>query len=675
MAKTLERCVRQLRNQSQRTDRATATDCTLLKAFADTHDEAAFAELMRRHGEMVFSVCRRVLGNVQDAEDAFQATFLVLARKAGTVAWHDGVKNWLYGVACRVAMKARGRMHRRRERELAADASEPTAKPSPQCDELRSQLDEAMLSLPDRYRSVLLLCCLQGKTRDEAAEELGWSLGSVKGCLERAREMLRDRLARRGIALGTALTLGLVSSANAAPPQALLGATLQSALGFTAGVGGTITVAAPVSSLAIGVMNAMMLAKIKTATLGFAFALIAAAVVTVAGTSFDGRVAASHEPAAAVDAQDREKKDAPAKRDENAKKDDPNRRRDGEKGRAGGVLGIVKEIDLKVGTITIRFLQDGQNGDGMFSIGDKNLKPTTSTGKALALADVTPGTRVVITTKDQDVTAIRVENPVFFSFIANVDVRNNTVQFRMENLSQKLPVAEDATLSVLGRSVKLAEVPAGERGAITLSLDKKTIIGIDIARARPKVAEREGGAPREGGPPREGDPNREAVRVPASNGTIVEIDKEKQTLSVLVSRDGDLKLQTIAIAKESKLTLNFDERVIRELTFAELTKPLQVNVQLAEDGRTVKSLIAVAPVMRGGFKSYDAATKKLTLLTEGRMEKEYDVDAEPIVANVGRAGAKLADLVPGTSVIVTFNLDRTRVIGITGLARRVDGER
>lgn len=393
-------------------------------------------------------------------------------------------------------------------------------------------------------------------------------------------------------------------------------------------------------------MNAMMLAKTKTVVLGFAFALVAASVVT-------------------TDAQDREKKADPARRDENAKKDDPKPRRDAEKGRdPGSVPGLVKAIDLKIGTITIQYLGDGQNGDGVFSLSDKVMKPTTVAGKVLALTDVTPGTRVRITTKDQDVTAIIVEHPVVYSFIANVDARNRTIQFRMENLSQKLPIADDATISVLGRAVQLAELPTGEKASITLSLDKKTIVGIDIFRARAKIGEREGA------PARDGD------RTPAAYGTIVEIDKDKLTLNVLVGRDGDLKLQTIAVTKETKISLNFDERVLRELTFGELTKPLQVNVQLADDGRTAKSLIAIAPVSRGLFKSYDAAKKKLTLtLPEGRTDKEFDVDVELIVSNLGRAGGKLADLVPGTSVVIAFNLDRTRVIGITGVARRADGER
>ncbi len=678
MPNTLERCVNRLRRQSERLDRAGSTDRTLLEAFAKQRDEASFEELMRRHGTMVFAVCRRFLGNVQDAEDAYQATFLVLARKAGSIPWKDCVKSWLYGVACRVAMKARGRAYRRREREANNAAPEVGVAASPAHDALRGELDEAMLALPERYRAVLLLCCIEGKSRDEAADELGWSVGSVKGCLERGREMLRERLARKGIALGTALTLGIVGSANAAPSQALAGITLKSAVAFTTGIGGTVAVSAPVSSLALGVLNAMMLAKLKTSVLGFAFALVAAAVVTVAAVSPDARVAASPENVAlaAQDGQPREKKAEPGRRDENAKKAEPGRRdenakkaepgrRDGENGRDPNALrGLIKEIDIKVGTITIQHIGDGKNGDGIFNIADKALKPTTSSGKALTLADLTPGTRVILTAKDQDVTAIRVENPVAFSFIANVDIENKIVQLRMENQSRKLPVADDAVINVLGRRVKLAEVPTGERAMLTLSLDKSTIVGIDIARARAKPA----GV--EGRPVREGERER---AIPQAHGTIVEIDAKNQTLNLLLGRDGDLKLQTVAIGKDSKIALQFDERTVRDLSFAELTKPMLANIQLAEDGRTVKTLNVLAPTIRGVFKAFDSTKKKVSLVTDARVEKKFDADTASVVTLQGRAG-KLADIPAGTPVLVAFSPDRSRVIAIVGLVRRGDGD-
>jgi RNA polymerase sigma factor (sigma-70 family) len=152
-----------------------STDQALLEAFAERRDEAAFATLMKRHGRLVLGVCRRILPNPEDAEDAYQAV-LVLARKAGAVQWQKSVRGWLYQVACRVSMEQRGRIAWRqaRDRQLATNA--PPPEPADRSwRELSGVLDEEVNSLPEAYRLPILLCCLEGKTRDEAARELGWS--------------------------------------------------------------------------------------------------------------------------------------------------------------------------------------------------------------------------------------------------------------------------------------------------------------------------------------------------------------------------------------------------------------------------------------------------------------------------------------------------------------------
>ncbi len=164
------------------------TDAELLGRFIDRRDESAFALLVRRHGAMVYGVCRRILPTDQDAEDAFQATFLVLAKKASTAPRE--VANWLYGVARRAALLSRRSISRRRER-----VGEVPERPANRADELRSLLDEELSRLPDTYRAVLVLCDLEGRTRREAAALLGWPEGTVAGRLVRARELLAKRLA------------------------------------------------------------------------------------------------------------------------------------------------------------------------------------------------------------------------------------------------------------------------------------------------------------------------------------------------------------------------------------------------------------------------------------------------------------------------------------------------
>ncbi|MBY0526542.1 MAG: sigma-70 family RNA polymerase sigma factor [Gemmataceae bacterium] len=243
------------------------TDRQLLERFARERDQGAFTALVERHGPLVMGVCRRVLANAADAEDAFQATFLVLARKAGGRSWQESVGNWLYGVAWRTAIKARTRAQRRRAHERHAPVK-PAVEPDHDFPDLRPVLDQELQHLPDRYRAPLVLCYLQGRSTEEAARELGCPFGTVSSRLARGRDLLRARLARRGVQVSAgALTTALVEQATAsALPSALIALTSQSALAFAVGptAGG---VAGPVASLAEGVLQAMFWARWKLTAL------------------------------------------------------------------------------------------------------------------------------------------------------------------------------------------------------------------------------------------------------------------------------------------------------------------------------------------------------------------------------------------------------------------------
>jgi RNA polymerase sigma factor (sigma-70 family) len=178
----------------------TSSDAQLLRRFAQHRDEAAFAALVERHGPLVLAACRRVLGTVQDAEDAFQATFLVLARKAATIRDPNLLGNWLYGVASRIARKARASLNRRRRHEKRARLlSLSQAPPAVESNDLRPLLDQELSRLPERHRAAVGLCYLEGKSNAEAARLLRCPTGTVKGRLARARELLRRRLVRRGL--------------------------------------------------------------------------------------------------------------------------------------------------------------------------------------------------------------------------------------------------------------------------------------------------------------------------------------------------------------------------------------------------------------------------------------------------------------------------------------------
>lgn len=211
-------------------------DGELLGAFTATGGEGEFAVLLARHGPMVLGVCRRLLGNAADADDAFQAVFLVLAQRAAGLAEARSVSGWLYGVAVRVAMKARTREARRHARERKAALMRPTDAPadteSADWDDLRNVLDEELDRLGPSYRDPVVLCLLEGRSREEAARLLGCPVGTVNGRLTRAKELLRGRLARRGVSCSVAALTALLTAQGAtAVPVALSQSTLTAVAG------------------------------------------------------------------------------------------------------------------------------------------------------------------------------------------------------------------------------------------------------------------------------------------------------------------------------------------------------------------------------------------------------------------------------------------------------------
>jgi RNA polymerase sigma factor (sigma-70 family) len=252
------------------------SDGRLLEKFALDQDEAAFVALLERHGPMVLGVCRRLLRNPTDAEDVFQATFLVLVSRPRAIAKRESVGSWLHGVAYRTAHRARQQEHQRRFRErIAADLSAAVPEEPGEAlarQEVREVLDEELQRLPEKYRSPLVLCYLEGRTNAEAATHLGWPLGTVQVRLSRARALLRSRLLRRGVTLSAALVAG-----TAAVPSALAATTLRMAVLCAAGVT-TVEVSATVAALKRGIMRTMLLSKVRMATA----ALVAVAVVGLA---------------------------------------------------------------------------------------------------------------------------------------------------------------------------------------------------------------------------------------------------------------------------------------------------------------------------------------------------------------------------------------------------------
>ena len=295
---TLKNVLDRLRSSARFQEAADLPDGQLLGRYITNRDELAFEMLVRRHGPMVLGVCRRLLLNPEDAEDAFQATFLVLARKAAKVLPRGRVGPWLHGVAYHAAQKARAIATRRNAREKQVRTlPEPASFAEGLWSDLAPLLDRELTRLPEKYRLPIVLCDLEGKTRAEAARQLGWPEGTVAGRLARGRALLAKRLTRLGLPLSAGvLTAVLSQNVSACVLLTLVLSTVEVAAGRS--------VRFPVTALAEGVLKAMSLTKWK---LTAAFVL---ALAVVAGTGMlavrGAQVMPSEEPP---------KADVPAEKD------------------------------------------------------------------------------------------------------------------------------------------------------------------------------------------------------------------------------------------------------------------------------------------------------------------------------------------------------------------------
>ena len=284
--------MRRLRCAALGSNGAGLLDGQLLRAFLNNHDEGAFEALVRRHGPMVLGVCRRVLGNAHDAEDAFQAAFLVLVRKAADLAGRELVGDWLHGVAYRTALKARTQQARRRGKERRMARPEAIeADPAP---DWQALFDTELHGLPEKYRAPIILCELEGRTHQEAARQLGCPVGTLSGRLSRARSLLARRLKHRGLTLSAAAVSAMLASqvSAAAISPSLVSSTVKAATLVATGQAAAGVLLAPVASLTEGVVRSMLFAKWKRLGL-----VVLAIVVLCVGTG-------ALRPTAAADEKD-----------------------------------------------------------------------------------------------------------------------------------------------------------------------------------------------------------------------------------------------------------------------------------------------------------------------------------------------------------------------------------
>jgi RNA polymerase sigma factor (sigma-70 family) len=307
------------------------SDEELLQRFARHGDEGAFTTIVEKYGPMVLGVCRRILSNLADVEDAFQATFLVLVRKAGSLRQPGSLASWLYGVAYRTAIKARAMAAQRRFHEtqvMNIQASKPVSQAGTV--DLKELLDEEVSRLPARYRLPFVFCYLAGKTNEEAARELGCAPGTIYSRLSRAREMLRSRLTRRGITLSAAgLATALAeTTGKAAVPSTLVEATVKSAIVMAAGKGlAAGAISTSVFTLTKGVQQAMFINTLKITLgvivgVGLTITAVAGAQVALLALSHDSSKdeKVPRKGATASNANPDEKKQETLKKEDDQKK-------------------------------------------------------------------------------------------------------------------------------------------------------------------------------------------------------------------------------------------------------------------------------------------------------------------------------------------------------------------
>jgi len=452
-----------LRRTLLRREEAGLTDAELLECFVTRRDEAAFEALVRRHGPMVLGVCRRVLRNEADAEDAFQATYLVLVRKAATIRPRGMVGNWLYGVAHSTALKARAMSSKRftREREAATrDAARVTPADSAETSQhMQALLDQELKALPDIYRAAIVLCDLEGKTLRDAARQLDCPLATVGTRLARGRSMLSRRLSRHGPVLaGTsvaALIGNQVSAASVSP--LLVNTTVQAATLIAAGQGASGVISAKVAALTEGVLKAMLVNKLKV-TAAF---LVVVGALAMGGNALVQRAPADDTtPVTAATAENDFLRYAIEEQAVAQQRQRPQAK--------GGVTvtGKLEAVDAEKNSVTLATFKRGEGKtEKTYSVA-KDARIVRD-GNEAKLADLKQGSQATLKLSEDQKTVVGINagtQPTSAPLKA-VDASKNTITVTVGNRVAKedktYQVLKDAKIMIDGKEGKLADLKVG----------------------------------------------------------------------------------------------------------------------------------------------------------------------------------------------------------------------
>ncbi len=463
-------------------------DGQLLECFLARREEAAFAALVRRHGPMVLGVCRRVLHNAHDAEDAFQATFLVLVRKAAALLPREALGNWLYGVAYHTALKARAATVRRRAKEAQVRpmARLETLAEDP-CRDWQPLLDHELSRLPDKYREAVVLCELEGKTRREAARQLGIPEGTLSGRLTTAHRRLAQRLARHGftVSAGSLAAVLSQSAASAGVPVPLAVSTIKSAALLAAGQAAAGVISVKVAALTEGVLRAMLLTKLKvTAAFLVVVGLVAVGSGTLvhgvlAGTTADRPVAAAENPRTPpVADQEPAQEEAQAPREQ--RKEGPT------------FPGTLQSVDAEKKTVTVK-TNNRQTGPVEMTFEMAKDIVILRDGKPAKLSDLKQGGRISVKLSPDQKTAVSISETgkTMAGPLKAVDPANNTITITVSGGRDPVKkdvthqLAKDGKVTLEAKEVKLADlkdVKPGSTVQLTFAVDdEKKLIHIHHA--------------------------------------------------------------------------------------------------------------------------------------------------------------------------------------------------
>ncbi len=461
--------------------------------------EAAFETLVRRHGPMVLGVCRRVLKHTHDAEDAFQATFLVLVRKAASLLPRAAGGKWVYGVAYHTALKARAATMRRWAKlAQVRDMPKREALMEDTREDWQPLLDQELSRLPDKYREPIVLCDLEGKTRREVARQLGIPEGTLSGRLTTARRRLAKRLARHGVTLSAGSLAAILSQngALACVPAPLVVTTVKAATVVAAGQAATAgVISAKVTALTEGVMKGMLITKLKvTAVFCVAVGVLAIGSGTLVHHSLagappsesgdhGGRPVAAAEPEALLIADEEPAdEDAAATRREQPKDETT-------------VGGTLQSVDTAKNTVTIK-INNRRTGPMAKTFELAKDIAVLRDGKAAKLSDLKPGGHVALklSADQKTVVGISVVGSTVQAPLKAVDAAKNTITITTETRQGKVdktfPVAKDAKVTVDGKEAKLSDLKAGATVVLTLSAeDGNTVIQVRTPTRRGREGE------------------------------------------------------------------------------------------------------------------------------------------------------------------------------------------